>query len=167
MENPLKKFTRNRLDKFFGPVGAFAGLILFIVGVGVSSYSYSGLILVIFGAFVGFSYSSVWIDFINRRVKFCNNIFGFIPLGKWIFIEDGMSVGLIKSNRVYRTYSRSNRVLDSLNPVIRLKLYAQDNREILDLQKFDSLENAKIELKQMSEKLKLPVNMRCYGVSKE
>ena len=36
----------NKLDRSFGPVGSFAGIILFITGLILSWYSFSGLILV-------------------------------------------------------------------------------------------------------------------------
>ena len=61
------------------------------------------LSLVIVGAFVGFSSSSTFIDFDQKRVKFSNNIFGLIRTGKWMAIEPNMKIGLNISNQVWNT----------------------------------------------------------------
>lgn len=48
--------TRNKLDKTFGPVGSLAGIF----------YSLTGLILVLIGAFVGFTSTMTLVDFVKR-----------------------------------------------------------------------------------------------------
>ncbi len=55
--------TKNKLDKVFGPVGAASGVFLFIAGGIMSYFSWSGLILVFAGAFIGFTSTGTWIDF--------------------------------------------------------------------------------------------------------
>ena len=54
--------TVNRLDKAFGPVGTTAGISLFIAGLIISFFSFTGPILVLIGAFVGFTSTSTLID---------------------------------------------------------------------------------------------------------
>jgi hypothetical protein len=51
--------TRNKLDKTFGPVGSLAGIFLFI----------AGLIIVLIGAFVGFTSTMTLVDFVKRNFK--------------------------------------------------------------------------------------------------
>lgn len=68
----------NKLGKSFGPVGSFSGMILFVAGFVLTFFYISGLILVLVGAFVGFSTESALIDPEKKRVRFSNNLFGII-----------------------------------------------------------------------------------------
>lgn len=147
--------TKNKLDKSFGPVGTSAGIFMLIVGIVVTFYSFTGLILVFIGAFVGFTSTSTMIDNDKKRIKFSNNLFGFIKTGQWIDIKPEMKLGLKKSNRVYRAYSRSNRTLDIDSKDIRLILYGADNKQIMPIKKFDSFDIAKVELKKSGNQLGL------------
>jgi len=147
--------TKNKLDKSFGPAGTSAGIFMFIAGIVVTFYSFTGLILVLIGAFVGFTSTSTMIDNDKKRIKFSNNLFGFIKTGQWIDIKPEMKLGLKKSNRVYRAYSRSNRTLDIDSKDIRLILYGADYKQIMPIKKFDSLDIAKVELKKSGNQLGL------------
>ncbi len=147
--------TKNKLDKPFGPAGTSAGIFIFIAGIVVTFYAFSGLILVFIGAFVGFTSTSTMIDYDKKRIKFSNNLFGLIKTGQWIDIKPEMKLGLKKSNRVYRAYSRSNRTLDIDSKDIRLILYGADNKQIMPIKKFDSLDIAKAELKKSGNQLGL------------
>jgi len=88
-------------------------------------------------------------------MKFCNNIFGFIPVGKWVQVDPAMKIGIKESNLTYRAYSRGNRALDIDQNDFRLTLFDAQNKEIMPLKKFDSLGVAKVELELMSGKLGL------------
>ena len=86
-----------KLDKSFGPIGTIAGITIFVVGVALICFSISGLFLIIIGAFVGFSSTSTLIDSDSKKVRFCNNLFGIIKVGKWITIEPNMNIDIKKS----------------------------------------------------------------------
>jgi hypothetical protein len=146
---------KNKLDKSFGPVGTSAGIFLFIIGIITLYSSWFGLILVLLGAFVGFSSTSTIIDSDNRRVKFSNNLFGIIQTGKWIFVSQDMKIGIRESNVTWRAYSRGNRSLDIDNKDFRLVLLDSENQEIMTLKKTDSLQSAKAELEILCNKLAL------------
>jgi hypothetical protein len=145
----------NKLDKSFGPVGTAAGIFLFIIGIITLYSSWYGLILVLLGAFVGFSSTSTLIDSDNRRVKFLNNLFGIIQTGKWIFVNQDMKIGIRESNVTWRAYSRGNRPLDIDNKDFRLVLLDSENQEIMTLKKTDSLQSAKAELEILCNMLAL------------
>ena len=145
----------NKLDKSFGPVGTSAGIFLFVIGIITLYSSWFGLILVLLGAFVGFSSTSTIIDSDNRRVKFSNNLFGIIQTGKWIFVNQDMKIGIRESNITWRAYSRSNRPLAIDNKDFRLVLLDSENQEIMTLKKTDSLSSAKAELGILCNKLAL------------
>ena len=147
---------KNILDKPFGPAGTFAGIFIFIVGlITTVLFSFTGLFLALIGAFFGFTYTSTLVDFERKRVKFSSNLFGLIPTGKWLEINSEMKLGLKKSNRVYRAYSRSNRTIDVNKKDIRLKLCGPNKKQLMELKKFDSVEAAKAGIKEYSEHLGL------------
>ncbi|MBE9511085.1 MAG: hypothetical protein IMY71_09420 [Bacteroidetes bacterium] len=147
--------TNNRLDKPFGPMGTSAGIFMLIAGVIATYFSLTGLILVLIGAFIGFTSTSTLIDTDKKRIKFSNNLFGIFPAGQWIDIKPDMKVGLKNIHRGYRTYSRGNRVLDVHSKDIRIMLYGADNKQIMPIRKFDSLDSAKTELESLSNQFGL------------
>jgi hypothetical protein len=145
----------NRLDKTFGPVGTSAGVILFVAGL-VLTYSHlTGLILVLIGAFVGFSSTSTLIDYDKKRVKFSNNLLGIIRLGKWILIDPSMKIGIKDSNVTWRAYSRGNTALDITSKDFRIILLDAENREIMPVKKARSYDSAKMECETIRDRLGL------------
>jgi len=146
---------KNKLDKSFGPVGTSAGSLLLVAGLIITYTSFFGLVLVLLGAFVGFSSTSTYIDFEKKRIKFSNNLFGIIQTGKWISIEKTMKVGLKVSNMTWSAHSRGNRTIDINTRDFRLALFDTNNLEIIEIKKFDSLDSAKVALETLSSKLGL------------
>ena len=97
---------KNKLDKTFGPFGTSTGFFIMIGGVIATFYSFLGLIIAIVGAFACFTSTSTIIDTDNKRIKHSDNLFGIIPIGKWIDIKPDMKIGLKKFHRGYRAYIR-------------------------------------------------------------
>jgi hypothetical protein len=149
--------TSNKLDKSFGPVGTSAGIFLFIAGLITTYFSLPGLVLVVIGAFVGFTGSSTLTDFEKRRLKFSNNLFGFIPTGRWTYINADMKIGIKKSNKLWRAYSRSNRTLDIPFNDYRIILFDRNGKEIMPIKKYSKLDSAKSDLDKISKQLELCV----------
>jgi len=147
--------TKNRLDKPFGPMGTSAGIFMLIAGVIATYFSLTGLILVFVGAFIGFTSTSTLLDTDKKRIKFSNNLFGILPVGKWIDIKPDMKVGLKTMHSGYRAYSRGNRTFDVHSKDIRIILYGVDNKQIMPVRKFDSLDSAKTELEILSNQFGL------------
>ena len=145
----------NKFEKSFGPVGTSAGVVLFIAGLILTYFHFTGLILILIGAFVGFSSTSTQIDFEQKRVKFSNNLFGIIKLGQWLNIEPSMKIGIKESNLTWRSYSQGNRPLDIESNDYRIILFDSMNKEIMPIKKFNSKELAKIELVTIGNKLGL------------
>ena len=75
--------VNNKLDKTFGPVGSFAGIIILLFGIYACFYSWVGITTIVVGVFLAFTNTGTLIDFENRRLKFASNLFGFIPVGHW------------------------------------------------------------------------------------
>jgi hypothetical protein len=143
----------NRLDKSFGSTGTSAGIFLVIVGIIVSCFYPSALVLIPIGGFVGFTGTSTRINYDKKKVRFCNNLFGFIPTGKWISLESSMKIGIKESNLTYRAYSRGNRSLDIDQNDFRLVLFDSRMKEIMPLKKFNTLEVALMELEMLANRL--------------
>jgi hypothetical protein len=116
--------------------------VIFIAGIASSFQSLAGLILVVLGAFVGFSSTSVLIDSDNQRIRFSNNLFGIVRTGKWLKVTSGMKIGIKHSNVTWRAYSRSNRPVDIAKSDFRVVLVDADEREIMPLLKSDSADAA-------------------------
>jgi hypothetical protein len=150
--------VKNKLDKLFGPAGRAAGLFLLLAGVAATYFSLMGLILVIPGAFIAFTTTSSMLDIENKRIKLSNDLFGIIPVGKWIDIKPEMKLGLKMTRMGSRSYSISNMPLDYHTNDIRIILFSPDNTQIMPIKKFASLESSKIELAELCITLGLEKN---------
>lgn len=150
--------TNQKLDKSFGPIGVVAGITLFLVGIALVYFSLSGLFLILLSAFVGFTSTSTLIDIEKKRVKFSTNWFGIISTGKWVDITTGMKLGIKKSKKTWRAYSRGNRSIDMTDSDYRLILFNSENIEIVPIMKTESLESAKKEVEELCRKLEISIN---------
>ena len=148
---------RNKIEKPFGPAGSWTGIFMFIAGIAALNYfSPVGLVLAIPGAFIGFTYESTLIDIDKRRVKNVNYLFGFIPTGKWLSINPDMKLGLKRIHRGYSTITRGN-ALEIHIVDVRIILYDTNNKQILHIKKFNSVEEAKKDIEKLSNQLELSI----------
>lgn len=147
--------TTNKLDKSFGPVGSFSGIIVFVAGLATVYFSLFSLILVLIGAFVGFTYSSAEIDFAGKRVRFLNNIFGIIKSGIWMNVKSNMKIGIVKSGKTWKSYSGGNRELDITNEDYRLILYNSSGKKLMPIKKTENMVSAKAELETICSLLQI------------
>ena len=154
---------QNKLDKTFGPFGSSTGFFLLIGGVIATFFSVFGLIIVLIGSFVAFTSTSVQIDTENRRIKYSDNLFGIIRIGKWIDVKPDMKLGLKKSHRGYVGYIMGTQPLGIHENDIRIILYDSNNKKIIPVQKSDSVESSKNELINLSSILGiLPYGIKQY-----
>lgn len=146
----------NKLDKSFGPVGSSAGIMVFVAGLASLFWiSWVSLILILVGAFIGFSHSCVQIDPDRMRVRFVNRLFGIIKTGQWMAIKPDMKIGISKSNKVWRSYSGGNRTLDIPSVDYRLILFNSSGKELMPLKKADNLNDLKVELEELCKRLQI------------
>jgi hypothetical protein len=155
MSDSKEMIENNRLEQSFGPVGTTAGTIVFAAGLILSFTHISGLILVLIGAFVGFSNTSVQIDDEKNRIRYSNNLFGFIRRGQWLLLQPAMKLGIKESNVVWRSYSSGSRALDISKTDHLIVLFIADNKEIMPIKKIKSREDAVAELESLKNKLGL------------
>jgi hypothetical protein len=146
---------RNKLDKTFGPFGTSTGFFMMIGGIIATYFSFFGLLLVVIGAFACFTSTSTVIDTDNKKIRYSDNLFGIIQVGKWIAIRPDMKIGLKKFHRGYRAYIRGTQKIGIHYNDIRIFLYDSENKQIAPINKFDSYESAVNELNKLSSLLGL------------
>jgi hypothetical protein len=145
--------TTCRLDKTFGPFGTSTGMFMTIGGIVMIYFSLSGIIVIIIGAFVGFTSTSTIIDWDKKRIRYSNNLFGIIKTGPWINVEPNMKLGIKKSNKGWQAYSRSNMPLSLSFRDYRIILYDSNNKKIMPVMKSESIDSARSNLKELGSRL--------------
>lgn len=148
---------KNKLDIAFGPFGSSTGFFLFLGGILATFYSFFGLILVVIGAFASFTTTSSQIDTTKMKIRHANNLFGFIPAGKWIDISPDMKLGLEKSHKGYLAYIRETQPIGIHNDDIRIFLYNAENKQIMPIRKFKSYDSSIAALENLSSQLGLKI----------
>ena len=148
---------KNKIAKPFGPAGTTAGITTFIIGIVYIFYSLTGIIIIVAGAFIGFTYEKTFLDLDMRKIKFSTLLFGIFPTGKWINIKDDMSLGIENSQRGFRTYSRGMRTNEVVVKDVRIIIYGSDGKKIGPVNKFKTRKSASEELEKLKETLKLEI----------
>lgn len=154
-KKPKRMKIYHIFDPSFGPVGSKAGLLVFAVGIIMIFYSVTAVILIVFGAFTGFSNSGTTIDPEKKRVRFSNNLFGIIPVGKWISIDKDMKIVVRKSMHGWRSYSRGNRVHDDVTCDFKISLDGADRKELMPLKRCSNQELAFVEAEKLCRTLEI------------
>ena len=137
--------VNNRLDLSFGPVGTTSGMILFMAGLILIWFYPSSALLIVLGAFIGFTSTSTTIDYDKKRARFSNNLFGIIPIGKWITVDPSMKIGIKELHQTYRAYSQGNRPFTIARYDFRIILYDSEKKEMMPLKRTKSIDAAKAE----------------------
>ena len=146
----------NVLGKTFGPVGSFSGIVIFCAGLFLTVIAgFGGVVLVIIGAFVAFTRPLTSIDYDKKQVRNGDKLFGIVKTGKWISVESTMKIGIYHSNKVYRTYSRSNRSLDIEQKQKLICLFNENGEKLMALKNIKVADEVAVELKKLSDQLGL------------
>ena len=150
----------NKHGKFFGPVQIYMGYVFIACGILFTSYSPYILLLIIPGAFMGFTYTGTLIDFENKKVRPYTSLFGFIRTGKWIETSLFAGFKILKSNRRYTSYSRGNIKLDVNISDISLVLTNKEGRGKVVVNRFNNFEDARREMHVLKEILLPDIKIR-------
>ena len=144
-----------KIEKPFGPAGSTAGIAMLLAGTIYVYFSLLGIILIVIGAFIGFTSEITFLDIEKRKIRFSSVLFGIFPTGKWIDITNEMKIGLVNSQRGFRTYSRGMRTNDVILKDRRIMLFGPDHKKIGPIKKCNSLESAKKSSEELSQLLGL------------
>lgn len=142
-----------KLDNVFGPVGRVAGWVLLGAGLYAIWFSWTGILLILMGAFTAFTTTGSEIDFEHKKIKPYNNIFGVVKIGKWIQIEHGMKAGIKHSNQVWTAYSRGNMSINIDESDFRIVIIQKNEKEYLPIIKTSSLQEAEALLEKLNTSL--------------
>lgn len=138
-----------------GPSGTFAGYSLMVFGAIGTYFSITGLILIVAGMFMAFTYQGTLIDFDLRKIKSYTSLFGLFKSGKWINADDFSKFYIYRSRRSSTTYSRGNVPLTINSNDIRLALLNDSGSLKIIINKYDSFESARREMSELIRDLKL------------
>lgn len=148
---------KSKITQTFGSTGATSGVVFFGIGVIMLFYTWKTIFLVIIGALLGFTKVFSFIDTDRRRVKLTEFYFGIIPIGKWIQVNDTMSLGYKMTNDGWSARSLSNRTLDIPDNRYTIILYDQNDMPIISLMKLKSEEEMTEKIELISTLLHLPL----------
>ena len=138
-----------------GTSGIFAGYSLIVFGAIGTYFNITGLILIVAGMFMAFTYEGTLIDTDLRKIKSYTSFFGLIKAGKWYNADDFSKFHIYRSRRSSTTYSRGNVPLTINSSDIRLALLNEDGSLNVIINKYDSFESARIEMSELIRNLKL------------
>lgn len=150
--------VKYKLEDSFGPIGSFAGKIAFFSSIMMmifNHFSIFGLIFLFIPAFMGFSKTHIFIDTEKIRVRFSTTIFGLIPTGKWIDIEEGMEIGIRTNQEQWQYIGLSNKSLKLKSTPFKIVLYKSPNKPLLTLKYANTKEEAKEELARLAKMLQM------------
>ena len=143
----------NRFEKSFGPAGFNAGIALFASGLVLIFFSLSGVVVLLIGAFIGFTAQASLIDYKSKRVKYGTFFFGIIPSGSWLNVEPEIKLEIKKYKASYHAYSLSNRVLHTSENDYRIVLCDNTGKEIIPLKRYPNKELAEKEIVSLAKRL--------------
>ncbi len=133
------------------------GYVFLACGIFCSVYSLTILLLIIPGSFMAFTNTGTIIDFENKKIRPYTTLFGFIRSGKWADMSDFSGFRIMKINRTYTTYSRSNIPLDLSKCTIDLVLSKKNKPGFVLIKRYPDFEEARKGLDELKDSL-FPTN---------
>ena len=149
----------NKISRFLNGPYIFAGIIFLVQGIYVlvrQEWVFAFIFLFVSWFLFG-TYSGIEIDTDKNEFREYNKWFGIIKTGEWKSFDKYLGVTLVPMNKVYRMYSRSNRVNDSAKKEYRIYLVNKAKRPSVLLKKCDSQEQAQRNMDELAIWLKLTV----------
>lgn len=156
-EKTATMIIKSKITQAFGSTGSTTGIVFFGIGVIMLFYTWKTVFLVIIGAFFGFTNAFSYIDTDRRRVKLTEFYFGIIPVGKWIQVDDTMSLGYKMTNDGWSVSSLSSRTLDIPDSRYTIILYDINDMPIISLMKLKSEEEMTEKMELIATLLHLPL----------
>lgn len=149
----------NKIEKTFsGPlvIMALTFMVVSVVLTFTNHYIFSILSFVV-ACFLLFTYSGIVIDTEKRIIKPYYMVFGLFKRGKWESLERYKGLTLVPMQKVYSTYSRSNRINKSVKSDFRVYLVNKAKKPAFPLKSCKSREEAQNSMDEFSIWLKMPV----------
>jgi len=122
-----------------------------------------GVLSFIVACFFLFTFSGIEIDTEKRSIKPYYMVFGLLKRGKWESIEKYRGLTLVPMQKVYTTFSRSNRKNSSVKSDFRVYLVNKTKKPAFPLKSCKTREDAQNSMDEFAIWLKIPV----YSVKKQ
>ena len=116
-----------------------------------------GILSFIVACFLLFTFSGIVIDTEKRMIKPYYMVFGLMKRGKWESLEKYVGLTLVPMQKVYATFSRSNRKNSSVKSDFRVYLVNKHKKPAFPLKSCKSQEDAQNSMDEFSIWLKMPV----------
>jgi hypothetical protein len=139
-----------------GPTGVCSGYFLMLAGIAAAYFfSLPYLLLALAGMFMAFTFDGTQIDFDLRRIRNYSCLFGLFRIGKWYDINTFKKFHIVRSKRIYTTYSKANVPLTQQTSDIRLQLLNENGSLRVTVNKFRSFEAARREMSELIRDLEI------------
>jgi hypothetical protein len=147
---------RNNINLFFTKAGLIAGILFIIAGIWISIlYTVNGVMVILIGAFLGFSTETTLIDPLKKKVVHATMWVGFINLDLWIDIEAGMSLRIQKPEYSYLLSGKKRRRIEKGDDFYYMLLFDEKDEFILPVKKFKLKRDAENDLQRMKDMMGL------------
>jgi hypothetical protein len=149
----------NKIERTFSGPLVIMGATFFVVTI-ILMLTYHwifGILSFIVAAFLLFTYSGIEIDTDKRMIKPYYMVFGFLKRGNWETLEKYKGLTLVPMQRVYNTFSRSNRRNLSIKSDFRVYLVNNSKKPAFPLKRCKTLQAAQDSMDEFSIWLKMPV----------
>jgi hypothetical protein len=149
----------NKIEKTFSGPLIIIGVTFMVVSlvlVITHHYIFSILSFVV-ACFLLFTYSGILINTERRIIKPYYMVFGLFKRGKWESLERYKGLTLVPMQKVYSTYSRSNRINKTVKSDFRVYLVNKAKKPAFPLKSCKSREAAQNSMDEFSIWLKMPV----------
>ncbi len=147
----------NSIERTFGPSVIFAGYVLTVAGILALTQSLAGIFLIIAGAFIAFSVSGTVIEKEKDRLKYYTKIFGIFKQGRWENLSDYHELTITKNRKVRTVHSLSDRTMEIKETGYYIYLVKANHQRAVPVKRCKTLEEARIEIRKLSEDLEFPV----------
>ncbi len=153
----MEKIIKYKFGTMFGPAGKSAGIVFCLVAIGMAFIDLKSLILLPLGILLAFTCNLCIIEPNTNKIKQGIQICRFVEFGKWENINSDMFLSLTPHFKNFRYYSRSNRSVDVSENTYRINLIDAKTKKEIPVGDFNSLKEAKAQIKRLSEQLRLDI----------
>jgi len=149
----------NKIERTFsGPMVIMGATFFAVTVILMLTYHWIfGILSFVIAAFLLFTYSGIEIDTEKRMIKPYYMVFGFLRRGNWESLEKYRGLTLVPMQKIYKTFSRSNRETFSAKNDFRVYLINNAKKPAYPLKTCKSREEAQNSMDEFSIWLKMPV----------
>ncbi|MBD0852640.1 hypothetical protein [Maribacter arenosus] len=162
----MTNIINNKTSRFFPDVFAYIGYLMIFIGVVLLIKEQRwGIVLIILGILLGFSFVGILIDTDKRTFKTYSSLFGF-KKGVWESYDDYVDLSILEVNQKQKGHSRTGLEFSSKFMVYRVFMLDKKHRKRILLQEFKTKELAVEFAEVMSKSISKPIKTYSPVISK-